>query len=348
MAPTPSLKLGLPLFLRDSARAGRRGAESLGQGSGGGKGPLGVGDPDALLGGQPPQPRWKMASAAATEAAQPQFPQRVGSGGLPLRRSRAPGAQGGEGPGWGRPRATGETGRGRGLGARPTPPTPVPPRPALVRAPAEPPPDPPRRPRDPSWFLGDAASERDPLWTALLRAVGADPSPAGDPLPPLPAAPGQDPRPGPEREAPPEVFTVGPRAFLWTPLSPAPGASGGLARSSSLPCAAGRHPGALSVSSASSPRLHPTPEPPRSCRRGRSRRPWRAVPCARPPSGPQCPSWTLMATSLSAWLKAPRTWHAEVEPVDTACLAPSLPSSVPVPTWPGSLCTMAVAWRRVH
>ncbi|XP_077007861.1 uncharacterized protein LOC143675672 [Tamandua tetradactyla] len=278
----------------------------LRQGSGGGKGPLGVGDPDRYSGraaapaplenglralAPPPRRRRKAPSLSFPKEwapgvfrsdGHPRLGRRAARGqagvGVPQGRrlrGRLETVRGRAGAGRGGPPSTsaGRVRAGRGRGRRRGRPMESPgavrrPPPRLIRRrpPAGDGGDGPGpragRPRDPSWFLGDAASERDQLWSALLRAAGSDPSPAGDPLPPLPAAPGQDPRPGPDCEAPPEVFTVGPRAFLWTPLPPAPGAAGGLARSSSLPCAAGRHPGSLSVSSASSPRLHPTPEPP--------------------------------------------------------------------------------------
>ncbi|XP_042557891.1 Fanconi anemia core complex-associated protein 20 isoform X1 [Dipodomys spectabilis] len=76
-----------------------------------------------------------------------------------------------------------------------------------------------RPPRDgfpPRSASGAAASEP---WAALLRAAGVGRSPD---LEPLPALPGQDPEPGPDGPAPPEVFTVGSQVFSWTPLPPPP------------------------------------------------------------------------------------------------------------------------------
>ncbi|XP_048205955.1 Fanconi anemia core complex-associated protein 20 [Perognathus longimembris pacificus] len=64
-------------------------------------------------------------------------------------------------------------------------------------------------------------------WAALLRAAGAGPSPDCEPLP---ALPDQEPEPGPDGPAPPEVFTVGSKTFFWTPFPPAPGAAGEAAR----------------------------------------------------------------------------------------------------------------------
>nr|XP_020027050.1 Fanconi anemia core complex-associated protein 20 [Castor canadensis] len=95
-----------------------------------------------------------------------------------------------------------------------------------------------RLPRPPSarpWFLlGDGESEP---WAALLRTVSADLTLDGGALPPLPVFPGQESQPGPERAAPPEVFTVGSKTFSWTPFPPAPQGAGSFYP---LPCGAGR------------------------------------------------------------------------------------------------------------
>ncbi|XP_077007862.1 uncharacterized protein LOC143675675 [Tamandua tetradactyla] len=392
----------------------------LRQVSGGGKGPLGVGDPDRYSGraaapaplenglralAPPPRRRRKAPSlsfpkewapGAFRSDGHPRLGRRAARGqagvGVPqgrrlrgrletvrgraslhFRRTRARGAgagvaDGGAGGGaqaaaQAEPPEAARGGRGRRAGGA-----------GWVLAPRPP----LRRPRDPSWFLGDAASERDQLWSALLRAAGSDPSPAGDPLPPLPAAPGQvgprgasgararargggagrprwgagpddlavsqDPGPGPECEAPPEVFRVGPRAFLWTPLPPAPGAAGGLARSSSLPCAAGRHPGSLSVSSASSPCLHPTPEPPadpsaEELPSGEEPPALESCPMCQAPFGSTMSQLDVDGHLAQCLLKAPRTWHGEVEPMDTACLALISPLICPC---------VHMAWLSVH
>ncbi|XP_045876991.1 Fanconi anemia core complex-associated protein 20 [Meles meles] len=89
-------------------------------------------------------------------------------------------------------------------------------------------------------------------WAELLRAASADLSPDGE-LPPLPAFPGPEPGGGPERRAPPEVFTVGARTFSWTPFPPAPRGGGGPGRSHRVLLGAPGRSG--------SPQRCPTPEP---------------------------------------------------------------------------------------
>ncbi|XP_032719075.1 Fanconi anemia core complex-associated protein 20 [Lontra canadensis] len=93
-------------------------------------------------------------------------------------------------------------------------------------------------------------------WAELLRAASADLSPDGE-LPPLPAFPGPEPGGGPERSAPPEVFTVGARTFSWTPFPPAPRGDGGPGRSYRVLLGARGRSG----SPARSPQRRPEPEP---------------------------------------------------------------------------------------
>ncbi|KAF3820410.1 hypothetical protein GH733_015919, partial [Mirounga leonina] len=126
-------------------------------------------------------------------------------------------------------------------------------------------------------------------WAELLRAGSADLSPDGE-LPPLPAFPGpvrsgaapgeagcavgrapwpgrrptrphdlvgQEPGRGPERTAPPEVFTVGARTFSWTPFPPAPRGGGDPGRSYRVLLGAR----ARSGPPARSPQRRPAPEP---------------------------------------------------------------------------------------
>lgn len=116
-------------------------------------------------------------------------------------------------------------------------------------------------------------------WAELLRAASADLSPDGE-VPPLPAFPGPEPGRGPERSAPPEVFTVGARTFSWTPFPPAPRGGGGPGLFYRvLPGARGR-----SGSPARSPQRGPSPEP-----RGTPGAPeqlWEAAPTLR--SCPMC------------------------------------------------------------
>ncbi|CAO2590248.1 Fanconi anemia core complex-associated protein 20, partial [Lemmus lemmus] len=79
-------------------------------------------------------------------------------------------------------------------------------------------------PNCPPWFLLEGR-KREP-WAALLRSTvsgNVDLTPNIQPLPPLPAFPGQESLPDPE---PPEVFTVGSKTFSWTPFPPALGGSG--------------------------------------------------------------------------------------------------------------------------
>ncbi|XP_047583910.1 Fanconi anemia core complex-associated protein 20 isoform X2 [Lutra lutra] len=93
-------------------------------------------------------------------------------------------------------------------------------------------------------------------WAELLRAASADLSPDGE-LPPLPAFPGPEPGGGPERSAPPEVFTVGARTFSWTPFPPAPRGGWGPGRSYRVLLGARGRSG----SPARSPQRRPAPEP---------------------------------------------------------------------------------------
>ncbi|MBZ3882451.1 Fanconi anemia core complex-associated protein 20 [Sciurus carolinensis] len=74
------------------------------------------------------------------------------------------------------------------------------------------------------WYLL-AGSESQP-WALLLRIANSDQAPDGEPLPPLPTFPSQEPGPEAEHILPPETFTVGPKAFSWTPLPPALGGLG--------------------------------------------------------------------------------------------------------------------------
>ncbi|KAM6173835.1 Fanconi anemia core complex-associated protein 20 isoform 1-T1 [Erethizon dorsatum] len=117
---------------------------------------------------------------------------------------------------------------------------------------AEGPSDPPVSPRGPSGGPQcPPSSGESELWAALLRAVHSDPILDSQPLPPLPTFPSQvcpwDGRVaagcpggasgpgltslclqevGPELPAAPEVFTVGTKAFTWTPFPPARGGPG--------------------------------------------------------------------------------------------------------------------------
>ncbi|XP_012920556.2 Fanconi anemia core complex-associated protein 20 isoform X1 [Heterocephalus glaber] len=68
------------------------------------------------------------------------------------------------------------------------------------------------------------SSGESKLWAALLRAVLSDPVLDGLPLSPLPTFPSQE--AGPENLESPEVFTVGTKAFTWTPFPPAHGGQG--------------------------------------------------------------------------------------------------------------------------
>ncbi|XP_058408668.1 LOW QUALITY PROTEIN: Fanconi anemia core complex-associated protein 20 [Diceros bicornis minor] len=92
------------------------------------------------------------------------------------------------------------------------------------------------------------------LWAELLRAASEDLDMDGEP-PPLPAFPGQESGRGPERTTSPEVFTVGPETFSWTPFPPAPGRGRG--RSYRVLRRAGGRLG----SPARSPQGRPAPEP---------------------------------------------------------------------------------------
>ncbi|KAL1777034.1 Fanconi anemia core complex-associated protein 20 [Sigmodon hispidus] len=76
------------------------------------------------------------------------------------------------------------------------------------------------------WFLLEG-SKSEP-WATLLRSTvsgNVDLTGSSQPLPPLPAFSSQKSLPDPE-PAPPEVFTVGSKAFSWTPFPPALSAFG--------------------------------------------------------------------------------------------------------------------------
>nr|XP_021540031.1 Fanconi anemia core complex-associated protein 20 [Neomonachus schauinslandi] len=123
-----------------------------------------------------------------------------------------------------------------------------------------PPPGPPlSSPRTPSGrggpLPGDSGECARP-WAELLRAGSADLSPDGE-LPSLPAFPGPEPGRGPERAAPPEVFTVGARTFSWTPFPPAPRGGGDPGRSYRVLLGARGRSG----SPARSPQRRSAPEP---------------------------------------------------------------------------------------
>ncbi|KAM7323826.1 hypothetical protein ACRRTK_016131 [Alexandromys fortis] len=82
-------------------------------------------------------------------------------------------------------------------------------------------------PNCPPWFLLEER-QREP-WAALLRSTvsgNVDLTPKVEPLPPLPALPGQESLSDPEPTVPPEVFSVGSKTFSWTPFPPALGGSG--------------------------------------------------------------------------------------------------------------------------
>ncbi|XP_027964188.1 Fanconi anemia core complex-associated protein 20 [Eumetopias jubatus] len=93
-------------------------------------------------------------------------------------------------------------------------------------------------------------------WAELLRAGSADLSPDGE-LPSLPAFPGPERGRGPERTAPPEVFTVGARTFSWTPFPQAPRGGGDPSRSYRVLLGARGRSG----SPARSPQRRPAPQP---------------------------------------------------------------------------------------
>nr|XP_060478642.1 Fanconi anemia core complex-associated protein 20-like [Panthera onca] len=111
-------------------------------------------------------------------------------------------------------------------------------------------------------------------WAELLRAARADLNPDGE-LPPLPAFPGPESGRGPERAASPEVFTVGPHTFSWTPFPPAPSGGGGSGRCYKPLLGAGGRPG----SPARSPQRCLGPEPRGTP--GARERPWEAAPTLR-------------------------------------------------------------------
>ncbi|XP_039104349.1 Fanconi anemia core complex-associated protein 20 [Hyaena hyaena] len=93
-------------------------------------------------------------------------------------------------------------------------------------------------------------------WAELLRACSADLNPDGE-LPPLPAFPGPESGQERERAASPEVFSVGPHTFPWTPFPPAPSGGGGPGCSYKLLLGARERPG----SPARSPHRRLEPEP---------------------------------------------------------------------------------------
>ncbi|XP_045331279.1 Fanconi anemia core complex-associated protein 20 isoform X1 [Leopardus geoffroyi] len=111
-------------------------------------------------------------------------------------------------------------------------------------------------------------------WAELLRAARADLNPDGE-LPPLPAFPDPESGRGPERAASPEVFSVGPHTFSWTPFPPAPSGGGGSGRCYKLLLGAGGRLG----SPARSPQRCLGPEP-RGTPGARERR-WEAAPTLR-------------------------------------------------------------------
>ncbi|XP_004473582.1 Fanconi anemia core complex-associated protein 20 isoform X2 [Dasypus novemcinctus] len=113
-------------------------------------------------------------------------------------------------------------------------------------------------PSERPWLLREGGSETEQLWRALLRAATPDLGAVGDPLPPLPTCPGQEPRPDP---APPEAFVVGPQTFLWPPLPPAPREARGPARTYRLLRASRGRPESPPLPSLPTPHRHPTPEP---------------------------------------------------------------------------------------
>uniref|UniRef100_A0A2K6F2F8 FA core complex associated protein 20 n=1 Tax=Propithecus coquereli TaxID=379532 RepID=A0A2K6F2F8_PROCO len=104
-----------------------------------------------------------------------------------------------------------------------------------------------------SWLLRGDGGESERLWAELLRTVSPDLTLDVE-LPPLPARPGQESGGSPERAAPPEVFTVGPKTFSWTPFPPAPGGPGRLYGPL-------RGAGRCLESPTRSPQVHPAPEP---------------------------------------------------------------------------------------
>lgn len=190
----------------------------------------------------------------------------------------------------------GGAGRGEGGGQCPLPlrgPAPTCfPEPDSVPPPPGPPLSSPRTPSGRGGPLPGDGGECARPWAELLRAGSADLSPDGE-LPSLPAFPGpvrgagapgeagcgvgrapwpgrrparltrpddlvwQEPGRGPERTAPPEVFTVGARTFSWTPFPPAPRGGGDPGRSCRVLLGARGRSG----SPARSPQRRPAPEP---------------------------------------------------------------------------------------
>ncbi|KAK1340586.1 hypothetical protein QTO34_019157 [Cnephaeus nilssonii] len=149
--------------------------------------------------------------------------------------------------------------------------------------------DRPPRPRPRSPQDNDGAGERARLWAELLRTVSADRGVDGE-LPPLPAFPAevrapdrrgdgggggwasgrnaaddpgpQEPRLDPARAAPPEVFTVGPETFSWTPFPPAPRGAEGPGCSYRVLRGAGGRPGSPAPSLPGCPPPEPREAPP--------------------------------------------------------------------------------------
>lgn len=122
------------------------------------------------------------------------------------------------------------------------------------------PPRPPR-PRSRSPQDSDGAGERARLWAELLRTVSTDRGVDGE-LPPLPAFPAEEPRLDPARAAPPEVFTVGPETFSWTPFPPAPRGAEGPGCSYRVLRGAGGRPGSPAPSLPGCPPPEPREAPP--------------------------------------------------------------------------------------
>ncbi|XP_006885995.1 PREDICTED: Fanconi anemia-associated protein of 20 kDa-like [Elephantulus edwardii] len=67
------------------------------------------------------------------------------------------------------------------------------------------------------WFLQEADGGNAEPWAALLRALRPDKDLASPP-----AFPRQEPKRSPEKAPPSEVFTVGGKAFTWTPFPQPP------------------------------------------------------------------------------------------------------------------------------
>ncbi|KAM6216875.1 Fanconi anemia core complex-associated protein 20 [Rhynchocyon petersi] len=78
-----------------------------------------------------------------------------------------------------------------------------------------------RPPSGRPWFLQEVEGGNSEPWAELLRALRPDVDPAS--APPLPAFPRQEPQRDLGQAAPSEVYTVGGKAFTWTPFPPALG-----------------------------------------------------------------------------------------------------------------------------